>query len=104
LLATLATVFGVMATALAAVGLYGIMAFTVAGRRKEIGLRLALGARAPGVARLVLRDVVRVVLVGILAAVPAAFLLSRYVKISSTALHPTTRSPCSASRACSRRS
>ena len=80
LLATLATVFGMIATALAAVGLYGIMAFTVAGRRKEIGLRLALGARAPGVARLVLRDVVRVVLVGILAAVPAAFLLSRYVK------------------------
>jgi predicted permease len=80
LLATLAAAFGVMATALAAVGLYGIMAFTVAGRRKEIGLRLALGARAPGVARLVLRDVVRVVLVGILAAVPAAFLLSRYVK------------------------
>jgi predicted permease len=80
LLATLATVFGVMATALAAVGLYGIMAFTVTGRRKEIGLRLALGARAPGVARLVLRDVVRVVLIGILASIPAAYVLSRYVK------------------------
>jgi predicted permease len=80
LLATLAAVFGMMATALAAVGLYGIMSFTVTGRRKEIGLRLALGAGTTGVARLVLRDVVRVVVVGLLAAIPAAFILSRYVK------------------------
>ena len=80
LLATLATLFGVMATLLAAVGLYGIMAFTVTGRRKEIGLRLALGARAPGLVRLVMRDVLRVVGLGIGAALPAAWLLARYIE------------------------
>jgi predicted permease len=80
LLALLASLFGLMATILAAVGLYGIIAFTVTGRRKEIGLRLALGARAPRLVSLVLRDVMRVVLIGVAAAIPAAWFLSRYVE------------------------
>lgn len=61
-------------------GLYGVIAFTVTGRRKEIGLRLALGTRARRLVGLVLRDVVRVVAVGSAAAIPAAWFLSRYIE------------------------
>jgi len=89
MLAMLATLFGTVATLLAAVGLYGIMAFTVTARRREIALRLALGARAPGVMRLVLRDVLRVVLVGAVAAVPAAWLVSRYIESLLYGVAPT---------------
>jgi predicted lysophospholipase L1 biosynthesis ABC-type transport system permease subunit len=89
LLALLASLFGLMATTLAAVGLYGIIAFTVTGRRKEIGLRLALGARAPRLVSLVLRDVMRVVLIGVAAAIPAAWFLSRYVESYLYGVSPT---------------
>src|ERR1043166_482543 len=89
LLATLASLFSVMATLLAAVGLYGIMAFTATGRRKEIGLRLALGARPPGLIRLVLGDVLRVVALGVLAAVPAAWFLSRFIRSQLYGISPT---------------
>ena len=80
LLATLASLFGMMAALLAAVGLYGIIAFTVTGRRKEIGLRLALGARPPRLVALVLGNVVRVVILGVVAAIPAGWFLSRYIE------------------------
>ena len=80
LLATLAMLFGMIAALLAAVGLYGIIAFTVTGRRKEIGLRLALGARPPRLVALVLGNVVRVVVFGVVAAIPAGWFLSRYIE------------------------
>ena len=49
--------FGLLATVLASIGLYGVMAFVVARRRKELGIRLALGAQPGGVIWIVMREV-----------------------------------------------
>lgn len=77
LAAALATSFGVLATVLAAVGLYGVMAFLVARRTREIGVRMALGARARDVVWLVVRDVLLLVGVGLAIGLPAAFAITR---------------------------
>jgi predicted permease len=77
--ARLATAFAGLATFLAALGLYGVVALAVTGRRREIGVRMALGADPGSVARLVVRDGLRPVgwgiAIGLAAAIPAAFLL-----------------------------
>jgi putative ABC transport system permease protein len=77
--ARLSTAFAVLATFLAALGLYGVVALAVTGRRRELGVRMALGADPRSVARLVVRDGLRPVgwglLIGLAAAIPAAFLL-----------------------------
>jgi predicted lysophospholipase L1 biosynthesis ABC-type transport system permease subunit len=70
--ARLASVFGVVAVLLAAVGLYGVTAYTVARRRNEIGVRMALGAGRGDVVRLVLRGAFSTVGIGLLAGVPLA--------------------------------
>ena len=70
--AGLAMLFGAVAIVLAAVGLYGVTAYTVAGRRNEIGVRMALGADRTNVIRLVLRGAFRTVVVGLVAGVPLA--------------------------------
>jgi predicted permease len=57
-------VFGLLALALASVGLYGILAYTVSGRRREIGVRVALGASRASVLRLVLRQGMMLVFIG----------------------------------------
>ena len=57
LIALLAAGFGLLATVLASIGLYGVMAFVVARRRKELGIRLALGAEPGGVIWLVMKEV-----------------------------------------------
>jgi predicted permease len=68
----LASLFGVVALLLAAVGLYGVTAYTVAQRTSEIGIRMALGADRPKVIRLVLGEAFQRVLVGLLLGVPLA--------------------------------
>jgi ABC-type antimicrobial peptide transport system permease subunit len=79
LIAALAVIFAALATGMAALGLYGVMAFSVAQRTKEIGLRTALGASPGSVLWLVMREVLRLLVVGMLVGVPSASLLSRYV-------------------------
>ena len=80
LFATLVGAFGLTAALLAAIGLYGVMAYAVTRRTAEIGLRLALGARTGNVQWMVLRDSLRMVLIGMVIGVPAALALSRWVR------------------------
>jgi ABC-type antimicrobial peptide transport system permease subunit len=72
--------FGVLALALACVGIYGVMACTVADRRNEIGIRMALGAQPGQVRRMILRESTSLAIVGIVAGVGAALELTRLVK------------------------
>jgi predicted permease len=80
LLATLSTVFGVLATLLAALGLYGVMAFLVARRTREIGIRMALGAARQDVLWMVLRETLTVAAMGVAAGLVAAWPLTRLVQ------------------------
>jgi putative ABC transport system permease protein len=67
LMATLSEFFGCLGVVLAGIGLYGLLAYTVARRTNEIGIRMALGATAGSVSRLVLRDVAGMVCAGLVA-------------------------------------
>lgn len=79
LIAMLSAGFGFLATMLAALGLYGVMAFVVARRTKELGVRMALGARAGSVIWLVMRDVLLLLFLGLAVGIPAAMGLGRFV-------------------------
>jgi len=79
LIALLSAGFGMLATLLAAIGLYGVMAFVVARRTKELGLRMALGAQPREVIWMVMREVLTLLGLGLLVGVPTAILLGRYV-------------------------
>jgi putative ABC transport system permease protein len=79
-LATLAAGFGLLALVLTVVGLYGVVAYEVAQRTQELGVRLALGARRGQVLGLVLGDGARLVAIGIGVGLPAAWLASRWVR------------------------
>jgi predicted permease len=79
LIALLSAGFGMLATLLASVGLYGVMAFVVARRRKELGIRLALGAQPTGVIWLVMREVIVLLSIGLAVGIPTAVGLGRYV-------------------------
>jgi putative ABC transport system permease protein len=78
---TMLSVFGLLALGLASVGLYGIMAYSVSQRKREIGLRMALGAAQGTVLRLILKQGMSLVLAGVLIGFVAALcvgqLLSR---------------------------
>jgi predicted permease len=79
LIALLAAGFGLLATVLASIGLYGVMAFVVARRRKELGIRLALGAEPGGVIWLVMREVLLLLSIGLAVGIPSALALGRLV-------------------------
>lgn len=79
LVAMLSAGFGGLATVLAAIGLYGVMAFVVARRTKEIGVRMALGARRRSVVWMVMKDVLLLLGIGLAVGVPAAIALGRLV-------------------------
>jgi predicted permease len=79
LIATLSTAFGVLATILAVIGLYGVMAYMVARRTREIGVRMALGAVAGDVIWLVMREVLVLVGSGLALGLVASWGLGRFV-------------------------
>lgn len=80
MIAALSIAAGGLATLLAAVGLYGVMAYSVARRTREIGVRMALGAGQGRVLRMVMREVIVLAAAGILVALPASYFLTRLVK------------------------
>jgi predicted permease len=93
MIASLSTVFGFLATLLATIGLYGVMAYTVAQRRREIGLRMALGADPRKVIWMVMREVLLLVAIGVGVGVPASLALMRAVQsqlFGLTAHDPST--------------
>ncbi len=77
--ASLAGLFGIVALLLAAVGLYGVTAYTVAQRTNEIGIRMALGADCASVVNLVLRGAFKRVMVGLLLGLPLAIGAGRLI-------------------------
>jgi len=88
LVATLSTGFGLLATLLAAIGLYGVMAYMVAQRTREIGVRMALGAASTDVIWLVMKEVLLLAGIGIAIGLPAAWGLTRMVKSQLYGIQP----------------
>jgi predicted permease len=76
----LAAVFAGLATALAMLGLYGVMAHSVTRRTREIGIRMALGAELGRIRGMVMRELLWILIAGLVTGVPAALVLARYTE------------------------
>jgi predicted permease len=79
LVASLSSLFGILALLLTCVGLYGLMAYTVNRRTGEIGIRMALGAERGRIARMILRETLLLVLGGLAIGIPAAVFAARLI-------------------------
>ena len=88
IIAALTASFGVLALVLASVGVYGVMAYSVAQRTSEIGIRMALGALPREVLTMVLREATWIALVGITCGIGATLLSTRLVASLLYGLHP----------------
>ncbi len=88
LLAALSSFFSVVATFLAVIGLYGAIAYAVARRRREIGIRMAVGARAGDVVRLFVGESLVIVTAGIACGLVLAFVGARFLKTLLYGLQP----------------
>jgi predicted permease len=88
LIASLSAVFGFLATLLAVIGLYGVMAYTVAQRTREVGIRIALGAARGNVIWLVMREVLILVVIGVVAGLVFSLALTRVVQSQLFGLTP----------------
>jgi predicted permease len=88
MIASLSAVFGFLATLLAVIGLYGVMAYTVAQRTREVGIRMALGAAQGQVIWMVMREVLMLVAIGVAAGVPASLALTKLVESQLFGLSP----------------
>ncbi len=87
----LATAFGILATILAGVGLYGVLAYSTTQRTREIGIRMALGSTRMAVSSLIVSDVLKLAALGLILALPTAYGLSLLVRsqlFGVTALDP----------------
>jgi predicted permease len=89
MIASLSTVFTILAVALAVLGLYGVMGYMVTQRAREIGIRVALGAQFGNVVWLVMREVVLLVAAGIAVGVPLALGLARFIQSEVYGISPT---------------
>jgi putative ABC transport system permease protein len=76
----LALAFGMLATLLAGVGLYGVLSYTTMQRTREIGIRMALGSSRLAITGLVVKEMVRLGVIGVVVAVPCAILLGRALR------------------------
>ena len=93
MVATLSAAFGFLATLLAAIGLYGVMSYTVSLRTREIGVRVALGADRSTLLRMVLKEVAVLALIGVAVGLPGGYGLGRLVEsqlFGMTARDPLT--------------
>jgi predicted permease len=88
MVASLSAAFGILATLLAAIGLYGVMAFVVNQRTREIGIRIALGAERPRVLWLVLKDVALMTAAGAAIGLGLALVLTKYVESQLFGIQP----------------
>jgi ABC-type antimicrobial peptide transport system permease subunit len=88
LVASLTSLFGVLALLLAAIGLYGLMAYTVTRRTNEIGIRMALGAQRGNVLGMVLQETFVLVAIGLAIGVPASVVASRLIASDLYGLTP----------------
>jgi predicted permease len=88
LVAMLSAGFGLLATLLASIGLYGVMAFVVARRKKELGIRLALGAQPGLVIWMVMKEVLLLLAIGLAVGIPAAMALGRFVAAQLYGIQP----------------
>lgn len=88
LIAILSAGFGALATLLAAIGLYGVMAFVVTRRTKEMGLRMALGAPRTTVLWLVMKEVLMLLAIGLFIGIPSALGLAQYVSSQLFGIQP----------------
>jgi ABC-type antimicrobial peptide transport system permease subunit len=84
----LSSFFGLLALMLASIGLYGLMSYTVARRTHEIGIRMALGARAGNVLWMVMREILALVLIGVAVGLPAALLSTQFISSMLFGLTP----------------
>jgi putative ABC transport system permease protein len=92
------TVFGAAALLLAAIGIYGLMTYAVQQRTPEIGIRMALGAEADQVRRMVVLQGMRLAVVGVAVGLAAALALARLIAIWLPARRASSVSPLAALR------
>jgi len=92
------SVFGVLGLVLASIGLYGIMSFSVTRRTNEIGVRMALGASAGNVVRMVMRESMLLVGIGVIIGIAAALGVARLIPSQLYGLQP--HDPLPFSRLC----
>jgi predicted permease len=87
LFAKLLTLFGLLAQQLASIGLYGVMAYSVAQRTREIGIRMALGAKQSDVLKMIIRQGLLLTMIGIVLGVAGTYILTRYLQSLTSMLY-----------------